>query len=96
MIVLLFICAFALILIAFFLFAIWRAILGRTGVEVKLATFLQDNNKKLEKTTQAIASFETTCKGNTTAITDVSRSLKAFATALKATFGKDNKDENYK
>ena len=77
-------------LIAFFLFAIWRAILGRTGVEVKLATFMQDNNKKLDKLNQSLNSFETSVKANTNVFTGVSRELKAFSNAIKTTFAKDD------
>jgi len=58
----------ALFIIAFFLFAIWRAIIGKSGVELKLANSINLHTKKidtLDKSFDKYASVQSSLKDET-------------------------------
>jgi len=59
-IALLIIVAISNMLVAFFLFAIWRAIFGKSSVDLKLATSVTAQSKKMEILTKSLGEYSTT------------------------------------
>lgn len=51
------------LVVGFFLFAIWRAIMGKSSVDIKLATSVVQNGKKLDALTKSMS--EHTASQNT-------------------------------
>ena len=59
-IALLIIVALSNLLVAFFLFAIWRAIFGKSSVDLKLATSITSQTKKMETLTKGLGEYGNT------------------------------------
>ena len=68
--------------VVFFLFAIWRAILGKSSVDLKLATSFDINSKKVEVLTKNLTNFESTISGIKGEIKGLSKNFEAFSKTL--------------
>lgn len=68
--------------VVFFLFAIWRAILGKSSVDLKLATSFDINSKKVEVLTKNLTNFESTISGIKGEIKGLSKNFESFSKTL--------------
>lgn len=69
--------------VVFFMFAIWRAILGKSTVDLKLATSIDMNSKRLEQMNKNLTqhnlstgSLSGDLRDNTKALTNLIKSLE--------------------
>ena len=68
--------AIAVLLVAFFLFAIWRAILGKSSVDLKLATSVDIQTKRIENLSKNFNSYDANLKNLTHEAKEMSKYLK--------------------
>ena len=68
--------AIAVLLVAFFLFAIWRAILGKSSVDLKLATSVDIQTKRIENFSKNFNSYDANLKNLTHEAKEMSKYLK--------------------
>lgn len=79
-IIVLILCFLALLCIAFFLFAIWRALLGKSTVDLKLNTTITAFNKKADKMSSDIADNSVASNKLATELRELTRFLKSDRT----------------
>lgn len=68
--------ALGILLIAFFVFATWRALLGKSSVDLKLATSVDIQTKKLEGFNKSMDKYNATNSSMGTELKDIKRYLK--------------------
>ena len=73
-----------LFLIAFFLFAIWRAILGKSSVDMKLATSVTLQTKKMGDLTKALGDYSGEQVTLSKTINEAVQLLKSFRSEEKS------------
>lgn len=62
--------------VVFFLFAIWRAILGKTGIDLRLSTSVDIQTKKIEALNKSMGAYDTTTHNLMTEAKEIRRHLK--------------------
>lgn len=68
--------AIGVFLVAFFLFAIWRAMLGRTAITFKLSMDVSANSKKMDLLTKALGTNVNSSRDLSTELRDLKRELE--------------------
>lgn len=73
----------SILAVAFFLFAIWRAILGKSSVDLKLATTIDIESKKIEALHKSMGSFSNTQDHLRDEVRDLTRVAKELLNESK-------------
>lgn len=61
---------------AFFMFAIWRAILGKSSVDLRLTTSIDIQTKRMEAVNKSMGAYSISTQNLTTEIKEAKRYLK--------------------
>lgn len=66
----------AILIVAFFLFAIWRAILGKSSVDLKLSTSVDIQTKRIETLNKNFNTYDGSINGLVHEAKEISKHLK--------------------
>lgn len=75
------------IAVAFFLFAIWRAIIGKSSVDLKLATSVDIQTKRIEALNKSMNGYDTTNQNLMNEAREIKRHLKDIISSNEAKSG---------
>ena len=69
--------------VAFFLFAIWRAIIGKSTIDLRVATSVDVNTKKLTTLGKELTTFEQSIGNLKNDVKDLGRNISTLTKAIK-------------
>ncbi len=80
---LLLIIAIGILLIAFFMMALWRAVMGKSSVDLKLATTIDKNTKRVEALHKDFGTYGTSQDGLQKEVHDAKGAIERFIKILE-------------